>query len=146
MSSLSAVCTLAGIWLGGRPRPASGVLAITVTCGSSCAVAGLTGAATVASAAATAGGSPLAAMQSKPHGHRSAIVLQPAFPSARHDDTVRRLHFFHDEVGVSLLHAAQRGDAIAEEAPITLHVGDAHLQQIVEATRHHVALHHLIVR
>src|SRR6516165_10836703 len=111
MSSLSAVCTLAGICTGGRPRPASGVLAITVTCGSSCAVAGLTGAATIASAAAATAGSPLAAKQNKPHGRRYAIVLRPTLGSLRHDDTVRRLHFFHDEVGVGLLHAAHGCDA-----------------------------------
>src|SRR6516165_12142248 len=130
MSSLSAVCTLAGICSGGRPRPASGVLAITVTCGSSCSVAGLTGEATVASAAAATAGPP-AAMQNRPHQHRDAIALRPAFRSLRDDDTVGRLHFLHDEVGVGLLHTAQRRDAITEKAPIALHVGDAHLQQIV---------------
>src|SRR5260370_36419666 len=43
MSLLSAVCTLDGIWFKGRPRPPSGVLPITVICGSSWAVAGLLG-------------------------------------------------------------------------------------------------------
>jgi len=47
---------------------------------------------------------------------------------------------------VGLLHAAHRGDAIPEEAAVTLHIRHAHLQQIVEPSRHHVALHHLVVR
>jgi len=47
---------------------------------------------------------------------------------------------------VGLLHAAHRGDAVAEEAAVAFHARYAHLQQIVEASRYHVALHHLIVR
>jgi len=35
---------------------------------------------------------------------------------------------------------------VAEEAPVALHIDHPHLEQIVEAARHHVALHHLVVR
>src|SRR5216683_3393120 len=51
MSLLSAVCTFDGIWFKGRPRPPSGVLPMTVICGSSWAVAGLFGGPPDASAA-----------------------------------------------------------------------------------------------
>src|ERR1700686_382014 len=68
MSLLSAVCTFAGIWFIGNPRPGNGALPITVTCGNSSAVAGLLGSADAAVSAADAGaGSAEPAMHSKPH-------------------------------------------------------------------------------
>src|SRR5207249_5578531 len=70
----------------------------------------------------------------------------PRSSALRHDDAVRGFHLFHHEVGVRLLHTAHRGDAIAEEAAVTLHVRYAYLEQVIEPARHHVALHHLIVR
>src|ERR1700676_4757343 len=67
MSLLSAVCTFAGIWFIGNPRPGNGALPMTVTCGNSSAVAGLLGSADATVAAADAGaGSAEAPTQSKP--------------------------------------------------------------------------------
>ena len=50
------------------------------------------------------------------------------------------LHRLHRHEGRGLRHMGQGGDALAEDAAIGGDVAGAHLQQIVEARRHHVAL------
>ena len=54
--ALLAVCTFEGIWFSGRPKPGSGVLPITMTCGSSCTAAGLARAPASRSASAAGAG------------------------------------------------------------------------------------------
>jgi len=93
----------------------------------------------------------------QPHEYRGPAPGEPRVLRARnragagglalrHDDPVRGLHFFHHEVGVGLLHAAHPSDAIPEEAAVTLHIRHAYLQQVIEPSRHHVTLHHFVVR
>lgn len=70
----------------------------------------------------------------------------PTLAAVGHHDAVGGLHLFHDEVGMGGLYAAHRGDAVAQEAAVALHVRHPHLEQVVEAPGHHMALHDLIVR
>src|SRR5579872_6266890 len=86
MSEPLAVCTFDGIWFSGRPKPANGVLPITMTWGSSCTAAGLARAPASASPSAaeacveaTRAAIPTRALKAKDTAQRAITTASP-FP------------------------------------------------------------------
>ena len=56
-----------------------------------------------------------------------------------HGQAALVLHHFHHDAGVGLLNARQAGDRLAHHAAIFADIARAHLEQLVEITRDHVA-------
>lgn len=65
---------------------------------------------------------------SAPAANAALHINHKILQSLRHNNLLSRLHLFHDEVGMCLLHTSHRGEAVAEEAAVAFHVGDADLQ------------------
>ena len=62
----------------------------------------------------------------------------PSPPSSHWQPRIR-LDLFHHRIGSRLAHAGDDPQGISEEAAIGGHVGDAYLEEVVKAARHHMA-------